>query len=212
MSKQLVKVVMLSSLIFSSAVAVAAPPIAELKVAGKLSVPTCVVNSPDGGIYDLGKISSTKISSTNIGSLDTMTKTWAITCDATTYLTFKTIDNRTASAFPPSTSTYGLGMVNGTGKIGSFFVNMQNAKVDGVPVKVFNTKASTFTVANDSQVFNDDSVHGWASANNVQTAGKIFTTDMAVGTYLSTVSGMNGPITQNTEIDGSMTINFAYGI
>ncbi|WP_145553059.1 DUF1120 domain-containing protein [Yersinia canariae] len=212
MNNQLIKVVMFFSVLFSSNIAVAETPTTELKVIGKLSVPTCIVNSPDGGVYDFGKVSSIKISSTSINSLGSMTKTWAVACDATTYLTVKTVDNRFASVFPASTSTYGLGGVNGTGKIGSFSVTMQNATVDGVSAKVFNTTTNTFTAVNESMLFNNNSVHGWASANNVQMTGKVFTADMAVNAFLSSVSMMNGPITEDTEIDGSMTMNFAFGI
>ncbi|MGT3163977.1 DUF1120 domain-containing protein [Yersinia enterocolitica] len=85
MKKQLAGITVLSFLIVSIATAYAVAPVAELKVKGALTVPSCTVNAPDNGIYDFGKISSTKISSSAFVNLAAMTKNWVITCDATSH-------------------------------------------------------------------------------------------------------------------------------
>ncbi|MBX9489204.1 DUF1120 domain-containing protein [Yersinia enterocolitica] len=205
MKKQLAGITVLSFLIVSIATAYAVAPVAELKVKGALTVPSCTVNAPDNGIYDFGKISSTKISSSAFVNLAAMTKNWVITCDATTYLTVKPIDNRAASVYPPSTSTYGLGMVNGSGKIGGYTINMQNAVVDGNSSKLFSAVTET-------ALYNHGPSVGWASADNTQAAGKVFSTDLKVAPILASTTAMNGPITEDTELNGSVTLNFAYAI
>ncbi|EEQ16336.1 beta-fimbriae major subunit [Yersinia frederiksenii] len=53
MKKQLAGLAVLSSLMLGMTAAHAAPPTIELKVKGKLGVPTCNVMAPDDGIYDL---------------------------------------------------------------------------------------------------------------------------------------------------------------
>ncbi len=97
MKTYIFKFTLFTSIILSVA-AQAAPPSAELKVKGKLGVPSCTVIAPDGGIYDLGKISATNVKSgIATTALPTMTKTWTINCDAITYLSYTSIDNRLAS-------------------------------------------------------------------------------------------------------------------
>ncbi|AKF38441.1 DUF1120 domain-containing protein [Yersinia enterocolitica] len=212
MKKQLAGITVLPFLIVSIATAYAVAPVAELKVKGALTVPSCTVNAPDNGIYDFGKISSTKISSSVFVNLAAMTKNWVITCDATTYLTVKPIDNRAASVYPPSTSTYGLGMVNGSGKIGGYTINMQNAVVDGNSSKLFSSSTGLFSAVTETALYNHGPSVGWASADNTQAAGKVFSTDIKVAPILASTTAMNGPITEDTELNGSVTLNFAYAI
>ncbi|CRY54168.1 MULTISPECIES: DUF1120 domain-containing protein [Yersinia] len=212
MKQQLVKLTVLSSLIFSIATAYAAPPVAELKVKGTLKVPTCDVSAPDNGIYNFGKISSTKVSSSGVANLTPMTKNWVVTCDATTYLNIKPTDNRDDSMYPPSTSTYGLGMVNSTGKIGSYTLVLQNALVDGISSKLFSASTGTFTAVTAATLYKNGQSTGWASADNTQSAGRVFSADIIVSPMLAPTSIMKGPITEDTELDGSVTLNFAFGI
>ena len=120
MKKQLIGLSVLSSLVLGMAAAHAAPPTAELKVKGKLGVPICNITAPDNGVYDLGRISAVQVKpGTTITSLPTMSKTWIVNCDSPTYLSYRAIDNRTATS---STINYGLGFINGTGKIGYYTV------------------------------------------------------------------------------------------
>ncbi|MFQ6308427.1 fimbrial assembly protein, partial [Yersinia enterocolitica] len=83
MKKQLIGLTVLSSLVLGMTAAHAAPPTAELKVIGTLTVPSCTVASPDEGVYDFGKLSSSLVKSgTATTALTPMTKTWTVTCDA----------------------------------------------------------------------------------------------------------------------------------
>nr|CBX71177.1 unknown protein [Yersinia enterocolitica W22703] len=43
-----------------SVTAHAVAPTAELKVKGKIGLPTCTINAPDGGIYNIGEISASQ--------------------------------------------------------------------------------------------------------------------------------------------------------
>ncbi|HDL6856192.1 TPA: DUF1120 domain-containing protein [Yersinia enterocolitica] len=212
MKKQLAGITVLSFLIVSIATAYAVAPVAELKVKGAFTVPSCTVNAPENGIYDFGKISSTKISSIGFVNLAAMTKNWVITCDATTYLTVKPVDNRAASVYPSSTSTYGLGMVNGSGKIGAYSINMQNAVVDGNSSKLFSSSTGVFSAVTATALYNHGPSVGWASADNIQAAGKVFSTEIKVEPILASTTVMNGPITEDTELNGSVTLDFAYAI
>ncbi|AOF16945.1 fimbrial assembly protein [Yersinia enterocolitica] len=213
---QLTGLTLLTSLIVGITTAHAAPPTAELKVKGKIGVPTCNINAPDSGVYDIGNISSTKIQSgTARTTLPEITKNWVISCDSVTFLTVKSIDNRLGSSSATSGSGhYGLGMINGTGKIGYYTVLMSNAQVDGSPSSLFYTTEPTFIVRSETALYNGEKGYrqGWASADNILKAGKVFSADFTVKPFLAGTDTMNGPVTEETKVDGSLTMNFAFGI
>ena len=202
----------LSALILSTSAAHADALTAELKVVGELTIPTCTVAATDEGIYDIGKQSATLIKPAANTILPSMTKTWTVTCDADTYMNFKPVDNRAASKSNPFTTSFGLGNVNETGKIGYFTAMASNATVDGVDSRLFTSASASFTPALTVALTSGQRT-GWATAsNNVQNSGKVFVADIAVTPVLGSSTTMNGPITDNTDIDGSVTLSFAYGI
>jgi hypothetical protein len=212
MKKHVITATALSTLLLAMANAQADTLTAELKVIGELTVPTCTVAGPDDGIYDFGKLSATMIKSTGTTTLNPMTKTWTVTCDADTYLSFAPLDNRAASASTVAATNFGMGVVNTTGKIGYYTAQMANATVDGVASSLFTSASSTFTPAAKVDIITGQR-SGWAAATaNTQKSGKIFVADITVSPVLASSESMNGPITDETSIDGSMTLNFAYGI
>ncbi|HHL2561433.1 TPA: DUF1120 domain-containing protein [Yersinia enterocolitica] len=212
MKKQLAKITVLSSLIFGINAANAEAPTAELKVIGTLTVPSCTVNAPDDGVYDFGKLSSSLIKSgVTTTALTPITKNWTVNCDAETYLNFTPVDNRAESVSTAGATNFGMGHVNGTGKIGYYTAQMKNGTVDGKASNLFSSVNSTFT-ATTSAYLTKDMRTGWSSAANTQSVGKIFTADITVSPTLGGTTVMGGPITEDAEIDGSMTMNFAFGI
>lgn len=216
MKTYIFKFTLFTSIILSVA-AQAAPPSAELKVKGKLGVPSCTVIAPDGGIYDLGKISATNVKSgIATTALPTMTKNWSVACDSQTYLSFGSVDNRNSSVSDTSsTSNHGLGFINGTGKIGYYTLAMSNPMVDGVQTSVFSVSTSgTAGTGGQSLVLATNGPRrAWSIAGtNTQIAGKVFSADFKVTPTLAGTTAMNGPITEDANIDGSVTMNFAFGI
>lgn len=212
MKKQLINIIVLSALIFTINTANANAPTSKLKVIGTLTVPSCTVIAPNDGVYDIGKLSSSLVKAGIVmTSLTSMTKTWTVNCDADTYLNFIPIDNRAASASIVSPAAFGLGYVNGTGKIGYYTARMKNAIVDGKASSVFTTNNSSFTAAYTTDLINGMRT-GWSFANNLQSTGKVFTADIVVVPVLAGTTTMRGPLTDDAKIDGSLTMNFAFGI
>ena len=213
MKKSLLVLSSLSALLLSANAAHAAEALtAELKVVGELGVPTCTVAATDDGIYNIGKQSATLIKPTTTTMLPSLTKTWTVTCDAATYLNFTPVDNRAASKSDPNVTSFGLGDVNDTGKIGYFFAQARNAKVDGVASTLFTSASATFSPTSTVHLANNQKT-GWATAAaNTQISGKVFVADITVTPVLASSAMMKGAITENTDIDGSVTMTFAYGI
>jgi len=194
-----------------------AGPIApvELKVIGTLDVPACTVTADNDGIYDYGDLSPTDIKPGNtVNPLASITKKWAIDCQGDTYLSFSVVDNADATESAKADQNFGLGNVNTDGKLGYFTVLMENATVDKAPSHVFATTSNS--VANKgATTFVRKTGHtmGWAqTGSHTQQIGRVFETDMTVTATLAGSAAMNGPITDDVPLAGSLTLNFAYGL
>ncbi len=197
--------------LLATAGAHAAPPSTELTVNGQLVVPNCLVAAADDGIYDLGKITATTIKPVANTPLAPIVKSWTISCDAETYLTLSPTDNRDSSSINTTSGFYGLGNVNGSGKIGTYTVDILNGAVDGVKTSLYTTSSTAISPQAEARIHKGYR-SGWAAGTNQQKSGKTFAADFKVTPTLASSAIMNGPITEDTNIDGSMTLKFAFGI
>lgn len=213
MRNAIFKLSTVASLFAVSAIAYAAPPTAELKVIGKIEAPICTVNAPDNGTYDFGRISPTLVKPTATTTLTPMTKTWTVACDADTYLSFSVVDQREASASLVNATAFGLGNVNGTGKIGYYNVAMSGGTVDGAATQHFTVVSGsgsfyTYNTVNVTKGYN----MGWGTGTNTLKSGKVFTSNLTVTPVLASAATMGGAITSTVDLDGLITMRFAFGI
>ncbi|HDL8308440.1 TPA: DUF1120 domain-containing protein, partial [Yersinia enterocolitica] len=202
MKKQLIALTALSYLIFGFNAANAKAPTAELTVKGQVSPPGCIIMAPDGGVYNVGEIAGHTVKPSALTVLPSITKNWSVICDAETYVSVTGSDNRAGSS--TSGGRYGLGFVNGAGKIGDYGVYFSNAKVDGT-AKYFR-KQEEAAAAILSLSIGPLNGLSWVHANATKAPGKVFSADIEVMPRLGSVADMKGPITENVKIDGSMTL------
>ncbi|EKN6241153.1 DUF1120 domain-containing protein, partial [Yersinia enterocolitica] len=203
MKKQLIALTALSYLIFGFNAANAKAPTAELTVKGQVSPPGCIIMAPDGGVYNVGEIAGHTVKPSALTVLPSITKNWSVICDAETYVSVTGSDNRAGSS--TSGGRYGLGFVNGAGKIGDYGVYFSNAKVDGT-AKYFR-KQEEAAAAILSLSIGPLNGLSWVHANATKAPGKVFSADIEVMPRLGSVADMKGPITENVKIDGSMTLS-----
>lgn len=213
MKSLIINSALLSSLLLSVAAHTAAPT-AELKVKGKIGLPTCTINAPDGGIYNVGEISASQVKSgTAVTALPSITKNWTVTCDSLTYLSLTSTDNRKASVSDNSIHNFGLGFVNGTGKLGFYRTTMSNATVDGVSSLLYYIDANNVLQGGHTlETLTNNFRFGWSENATTVKAGKVFSADFTVIPTLAGSTTMGGAITENINIDGSATMNFSFGI
>jgi len=190
-------------------------PTAQLSVIGDITAPTCDVGVTNSGKFDYGNISPTVIGSA-VYSLGNQTQTLTVSCDASTYMLYQTVDNAAASVSSVSTSNFGLGMVNTTGKLGYYTLKMQNATVDGASSSVGygpSTLGSALTgCAASESVYNGANKMAWCTSTTAMKAGKVFTTDLVSTAYLNTETGMGGAITTDVSLAGSTTLTFQFAL
>jgi hypothetical protein len=191
---------------------------ADLTVKGAISAPSCTVaNGGAGigrsGIYNYGQISSAMVKpGTTTTPLSTVTVPWTVTCDAQTYLTFNIVDNRAGTASTPASTNFGLGNVNGSGKLGYYTVTLSNPTVDGALANTFSTTGTTFTAISSTLLSTGSARYGWASGNNTLKAGRVFAANLTAAPYLAGSATMGGAVTDGLSLDGSLTLNFALGL
>ncbi|WP_439889891.1 DUF1120 domain-containing protein [Ralstonia sp. 25C] len=213
MQARSLNLVALAALALAAATAHAAAPTAELKVKGTIKAPTCTVAVADDGVYDFGSISPTRIQpGTAHTALTPISKVWTVTCDADTYLTYTSIDNRSTSLSTAGNNNFGMGKVNGTGNIGYYQALMSNPTVNGVTTSLFGTTGTTVSpVATGALNTAAGFKHGWA-VGAAQKSGRAFGITLAVTPYLGGTTTMNGAITDKVDLDGSITLNYAFGL
>lgn len=185
----------------------------ELKVQGQMAVPSCQLSLQNGGVFDFGKISNSLISTNSATALTTKVSQVMVDCEAETFLSFTVVDNREGTASNSSTTNFGLGAVNGDGKLGYYRLTALAANVDGSSSQLYSaTKGSTSFPAAQGANVDKNKIIGWALADNIQRSGKKFSTLLSVEPFLASSKDMGGPITDNVKLDGSATLNFAYGL
>lgn len=211
MKLNLLKLTIFTSLMFSLG-AQAEQPSSELKVKGTVGISSCTVIAPDDGIYDLGRISSSLVKpGTATTELPAIKKTWTINCDLATYLRYRSTDNRLDSASDTSSSlNHGLGNINGTGKIGFYTAKTSNHHVDGKSTLIYSTVVSG--TGTGSNLYNNMGFIVFSDESRTAIAGKSFDFDVTISPILAGTKTMNGPITEDANIDGSTSINFSFGI
>ncbi|MTD09205.1 DUF1120 domain-containing protein [Serratia sp. YC16] len=211
MNKIALRMLVASTLLVAGG-SLAAGPTAEIKVVGELVAPVCEVSLPNDGVFDYGSISHTKISRDKAVSLGVNGNgIMEVKCDAETPMTFNVIDNRLGTASEAG-KTFGLGSVNTTGKLGFYAIAVYHPQVDGKLGRLFVTQDGTITSPTGRVQLEHGKRVGWVSNDDTLAIGKTFTAYLNVEAYLAKSGDMHGGIGEDTQLDGSTTLDFAFGL
>ncbi|MDV3467391.1 hypothetical protein RZA67_01390 [Stenotrophomonas sp. C3(2023)] len=187
-----------------------------LMVQGTIDVPACTVVVDNNGLYEIGELGPTDVKTgTSTSTLTPITKKWTVSCEGDTFMSFSVTDNRKGTASTNDNSQFGMGLVNGTGKLGYYSLAMKNPTVDTVASHVFatNRKNAGDNKGASTVVRTDGFVMGWAAPTSAtQQIGRVFAVDMEATPVLAGSQTMNGPIIDDVSLSGSLTFDFAYGL
>lgn len=214
MKKNILTLTALSSLLLSAAAL--ASDSAEIKVTGEITTATCEVTMANNGVFDFGKISQSMVaeeSNSVIGMKDQGGV--HVKCSAPTALTFTVTDNRLGTAsFNNAGRSFGLGNVNGTGKLGFYYLNLHTPTVDGVASKLLQSSGESIQTMEKISFMEQGKRFGWAPASgtNELAIGKDFAFSMSAQAHLAGKSSMNGTLGEDTNLDGSATMEFGFGL
>ncbi|MCW2256061.1 type 1 fimbria pilin [Providencia alcalifaciens] len=205
------KTLLALSLITLSGAALSAP-VANLKVTGSITPPTCTVNGEEETdvLYQFDISPGIFPASGNL-VLDAKTQPIEVVCDATTYLTFDASDSRDGTALTTGDTNFGLGTYGEDSlKVGFFNITMQNATVKADAEATANAvgvlNGTAYAI---SGVVDKTKKMGWGTAANTPSAGQIFVADFAVKpTINSEMKNTAGDAT----LDGHAVLAFTFGL
>jgi type 1 fimbria pilin len=213
MKKTIISGVVVSIMAMSMGTAMASSMSSELSVKGKMAIPSCEVSLTNDGVYNLGQIASGAIDPTKTKQLKDINGELIVRCEADTFLNFSAIDNREGTASSIGNQHFGLGQVNGSGKLGYYKMKFFGGYVDAVDEAVYSENKGSTTVESTHSVYVEKGkVTGWATRNNTQASGKYFKAILAVEPVLGSLQDMGGTPADGTKLDGSATLSFSYAL
>lgn len=222
--KKALLAVILSSCAFSAM----ADPTAVLKVRGVLTNAACSPELSNGGVVDYGAVSLSSLSDSAVNQLGQKTVNLTITCDAATKVSWNLVDDRvdsragitvsngnaTSGSVSDANQTYGVGFTAGNVAIGNYslFVDVGNVIADT------NTVDTIYMVGNNnSWAKSTDGVTEGTSNRDITVATTGSVQPLAfrnarfpLVTSLAIQDTKTLAITDDTELDGQITISLRY--
>lgn len=195
-----------SVLLLHSATTFAASTV-DLTVKGLIVPSACTPSLSAGGVIDHGKISAKDLNPDNPTVIGNHTLVLAVNCDAAIQFALHSIDNRASSSV---SSTYGLGFVNETQKLGGYNLTLANPLAeDGVVVQPIASSDQGNTWFKEK--FWDPGLYMSVAAmddDSQPLAVKDLVVDLQVQTFIMGTAGMD--LSNEVTLDGSATLEVKY--
>lgn len=195
-----------SVLLLHSATTFAASTV-DLTVKGLIVPSACTPSLSAGGVIDHGKISAKDLNPDTPTVIGNHTLVLAVNCDAAIQFALHSIDNRASSSV---SSTYGLGFVNETQKLGGYNLTLANPLAeDGVVVQPIASSDQGNTWFKEK--FWDPGLYMSVAATDDDSqplAVKDLVVDLQVQTFIMGTAGMD--LSNEVTLDGSATLEVKY--
>lgn len=180
----------------------------DLTVKGLITPSACEPILSGGGNVDIGKISAKDLNTDTHTRLPNQTMQLTVTCDAATLMAIEPKDNRAGSAFSDSNINFGLGLVNGSEKLGAFQMYLQSPVGDGTELGPITSSDGGLTWTRYMYMIND----GITSVANATTIAPVpvqsLVSDVIIAPYIAPASSLT--LTEEVPIDGSATLTVKY--
>lgn len=180
----------------------------DLTVRGLITPSACEPTLSGGGNVELGKISAKDLKADENTRLADQVLQLTVTCDAATLMAIEPKDNRAGSASDIGESAFGLGLVNGSEKLGFFAMMVESAVADGADVGPIASRDGGLTWTRLIFLINN----GITSVANSTTVAPVpvqsLVADLTIMPFIAPTSGLT--LTEEVPIDGSATLTVKY--
>lgn len=197
-----------TALLLASTTSAFAASSVDLTVKGLITPSACTPNLP--GAVDFGKISAKDLSQESQTLLEVKTLQLTVSCEASTLFGINPVDNRAGSSM--RAGAYGLGLINGTEKLGRYYITLRNPVTD-IP----SIMLTMLTDGRWSELYEDDAVEpnrlfafgdfngesGWAPHPLKNAAVEI-----VLNTAIAPAKDLT--LTNEVALDGSATLEVKY--
>lgn len=194
-------------LLTASASAFAASSV-DLTVTGLITPSACTPGLSSGGVVDLGKISAKDLTPDATTPLPVQDLQLTVTCDASTLMAIEANDNREGSASEDYPHLFGLGLINGTEKLGFMSVAVSSSVADGASVSNIHSYDNGSNWSSSSRLEKDSILSVADTGTLVPIPVQSLTSDLRVHTRIAPTDQLT--LTNEVSIDGSVTLTVRY--
>ncbi|WP_392891119.1 DUF1120 domain-containing protein [Pseudomonas migulae] len=201
-----------AALLLTGASSVFAASSTELTVTGFITPAACTPALTNGGNVHYGKISAKDLNLDQPTNLDPETIQLSVNCSASTEFAIHTIDNRPNTASGGGSGAFGLGLINGNQKLGTYYLDFVNP-VASVPVTTIMSPDE-----GDSWVEYTEGYlkpRNWWLAFGTQNSGdwspeplQDVAVEVKIHTLIARADSLT--LTDEVELDGSATLEIQY--
>lgn len=146
-------------------------------------------------------------------TLPSLSQTWQVVCSAPVSALFLTVDaDQQADTLSDSDPTrFGLGPVNGQGRLGTYQVILDNAMVDGMPVQLYQTTSQTLVGESKSSVMlKSAAFQGWTRDGHLPAKGQHYSVRLTTTPVLNSLQETHGPLVNGGELQGTLVLAFPF--
>lgn len=198
---------LLTALLASSGHTVAASSI-DLSVKGTITPSACVPALSNGGTYDLGKISARDLNADKPTQLRGQYPQLTVTCEGATLMAVQARDNREGSDFIGSVDYFGLGLINGSEKLGAMTLRLSNPVADGAASRIIDSEDGGKTWNNGRYFWRTNLLSVSEAGVTAPLPVQQFSATLAIWPTIAPANSLT--LTDEVLIDGSVTLTVKY--
>lgn len=180
----------------------------DLTVKGLITPSACEPTLPNGGNVDIGKISAKDLKADDHTNLGEHTLQLTVTCDAATLMAIEPHDNRAGSSSDEVPSRFGLGLINGSEKLGFLEVWLSAPSADGNAGRLIGSVDGGSTWTQEVNFATGGILSVADNTTLAPTPVQVFTANMTASPSIAPASGLT--LTEEVPIDGSVTLTVKY--
>lgn len=202
-----------TALLMTGASPVFAASSIDLTVKGLITPSACTPRLSPSGVVDYGKIAAKDLRENESTPLPVTTLQLNVNCEAATLFALNGVDNRPGSSTSVDGSSYGMGFINGTERVGNFLLRFKNYLADTKPVTKLVSRNNGVSWMENSEdaiwipgwftAFGNNSGGDWAPIAITE-----LNSDLMLHPYIAPSSGLT--LTEEQPIDGSATLEVRY--
>ncbi|WP_411381077.1 DUF1120 domain-containing protein [Pseudomonas sp. MPB26] len=180
----------------------------DLSVKGMITPSACTPTLANGGEVDLGKISAKDLRPAQHTYLPRQNLQMTVNCDAATLIAIAAKDNRENTESSMDYYNFGIGLINGSEKLGYVTISPSNSIADGATVRSVGSRDGGVTWERESS-FTDDGLTAFADLTTTTPLPiQALTTDLQVGAVIAPAQNLT--LNEEQPIDGSVTLTVRY--
>ncbi|NVZ22928.1 DUF1120 domain-containing protein [Pseudomonas costantinii] len=199
---------LIASLLLTGSASVFAASSVDLTVVGLITPSACEPTLSNGGSVDYGKISAKDLSATQSTFLDAQTVQITVTCDAATLMALEGKDNREGSDFNNDLMEFGLGLINGTEKLGAMTLRLLTPVADGVAARTIGSDDGGLTWFVNRYLMRNNIISVADATTVAPMPVQLFTSQLSIQPRIAPTSQLT--LNNEVAIDGSVTVTVRY--